>query len=1066
MGQLQSNILSVMDAAQLAQIDSVCDKLYNSTDANERRIAEEAVAMFSTVDGVDACQMILEYSASPFSQHAAASSLKKSVLVNWQLIPEPKRQEIRAYLLNFIANKSAGLAPFVINALIGLISCVIKLGWLDSEENREVVNQLLQFVNTSVDHCLMGLQLLHAVVQEMNNVSPVRSMTGHRKIAISFRNTSLLGIFIASTTTLQSVTKLTIQASAEQLQQMCDYALKLALACLSFDFIGTNIDECSEEVGTIQIPPTWKASFEESENIQLFFDTYKIDLPCTIKALQCLVQIASVRQSLFSGDPERLVFLNCLITNTRAIMGNQIGLNDPQKLHEFCRLLCRIKANFQMSMLVKADGYEEWISLAASISIPCFNSWHMSNNSIFYLLNLWSRFVASIPYLKGEQMSYLDTYVPRIAEAYISSRLASVHSILHNPGQFEDPLDNEEQILQELEHLSQLCRFNYMQIGKLLVDSLNQTISKYTESVLQYSTSRSAQASMHVQLYEGQLAWLVYIVASVVGSQNSGNGGADSHDMMDGELSGIIFQLLVAETLSPQRQSVLDKAILAFLQNFRKKHIGDHAMTSSKVYKRLRELAGLADHMMVMEIIVNRIVTNCKIWASDEDVIHRTLELLSELATGYSSGKMLLRISNIHYLLQNHSPETFPFLLEPCNRRHRTEFYQTLSRLLFLDENTSPDFDQFVAPLTRTFQLLASVPSHMWREDTKVTLAGLFRDVRGILSAAVTRRSYMMVFDWLYPTHFPVFLAAAQHFYGDPTVANPLLKCLCECTHNRAQRMTFDPSSPNGILLFRETSKILVSYAKGILSTRVMNDVYVEKYKGIGTCFQITSRVMSGNYVNFGVFELYGDRALADALAAVVQLFVNVPLDDLMSYTKISVSCFQMIEVLFRNHTQTMLDQDPITFNHFTLALQNGLKSPRPQISTQCSGALDHMCTHCFKLMGKDSPAARSVNRHLQAHPDLFSSFTGLIFNMIIMEEVVNQWSLSRPLLALILIDQPFFTRWKEQLIAAQPPQNQPMLTTAFVELMQDVNCNLETKNRDKFTQNLTLFRHSIKTFM
>lgn len=34
------------------------------------------------------------------------------------------------------------------------------------------------------------------------------------------------------------------------------------------------------------------------------------------------------------------------------------------------------------------------------------------------------------------------------------------------------------------------------------------------------------------------------------------------------------------------------------------------------------------------------------------------------------------------------------------------------------------------------------------------------------------------------------------------------------------------------------------------------------RYKGIWICLQILSRAMSGNYVNFGVFELYGDPAL------------------------------------------------------------------------------------------------------------------------------------------------------------------------------------------------------------
>ena len=35
-----------------------------------------------------------------------------------------------------------------------------------------------------------------------------------------------------------------------------------------------------------------------------------------------------------------------------------------------------------------------------------------------------------------------------------------------------------------------------------------------------------------------------------------------------------------------------------------------------------------------------------------------------------------------------------------------------------------------------------------------------------------------------------------------------------------------------------------------------------QKYKGIWVCLAILTRALGGNYVNFGVFELYGDPAL------------------------------------------------------------------------------------------------------------------------------------------------------------------------------------------------------------
>jgi hypothetical protein len=47
---------------------------------------------------------------------------------------------------------------------------------------------------------------------------------------------------------------------------------------------------------------------------------------------------------------------------------------------------------------------------------------------------------------------------------------------------------------------------------------------------------------------------------------------------------------------------------------------------------------------------------------------------------------------------------------------------------------------------------------------------------------------------------------------------------------------------------------------------------------------QALSRAMSGSYVNFGVFELYGDAALKDALSVALRMALSIPLPDIMSY--------------------------------------------------------------------------------------------------------------------------------------------------------------------------------------
>lgn len=104
--------------------------------------------------------------------------------------------------------------------------------------------------------------------------------------------------------------------------------LRLAHHCLSFDFIGTSPDESSDDLCTVQIPTGWRPAFLDYNTLQLFFDLFH-SLPGTLSppVLSCLVQIASVRRSLFN-NAERAKFLSQLVTGVKHILENPQVVTD------------------------------------------------------------------------------------------------------------------------------------------------------------------------------------------------------------------------------------------------------------------------------------------------------------------------------------------------------------------------------------------------------------------------------------------------------------------------------------------------------------------------------------------------------------------------------------------------------------------------------------------------------------------------------------------------------------------------------------------------------------------
>ncbi|KAJ6702388.1 hypothetical protein OIU74_013527 [Salix koriyanagi] len=1044
----------------LAQLEALCERLYNSQDSAERAHAENALKCFSVnTDYISQCQYILDNASTPYSLMLASSSLLKQVTdhsLSLQL-----RLDIRNYLINYLATRGP-LPQFVNASLIQLLCRVTKFGWFDDDRFREVVKEATDFLSqASKEHYEIGLKILNQLVSEMNQPNSGLPSTNHRRVACSFRDQSLFQIFQISLTSLS-------QLKNDVTSRLQELALSLSLKCLSFDFVGTSIDESSEEFGTIQIPSSWRPVLEDPSTLQIFFDYYAITTsPRSKEALECLVRLASVRRSLFTNDAARSKFLAHLMTGTKEILQTGRGLADHDNYHEYCRLLGRFRVNYQLSELVNVEGYSDWIQLVAEFTLKSLQSWQWASSSVYYLLGLWSRLVTSVPYLKGEAPSLLDEFVPKITEGFITSRFNSVQDGFTDD---EDPLDNVELLQDQLDCFPYLCRFQYQSSSFYIINTMEPILQSYTERARLQTADNNELA-----VIEAKLSWIVHIIAAILKIKQSTGCSVESQEVLDAELSARVLQLInVTDSglhsqrygeLSKQR---LDRAILTFFQHFRKSYVGDQAVHSSKqLYARLSELLGLSDHLLLLNVIVSKIATNLKCYTESEEVIDHTLSLFLELASGYMTGKLLLKLDAIKFIVANHTREHFPFLEEYRSSRSRTTFYYTIGWLIFM-EDSPVKFKSSMEPLLHVFLRLETTPDSMFRTDAvKYALIGLMRDLRGIAMATNSRRTYGLVFDWLYPAHMPLFLKGISHWTDTPEVTTPLLKFMAEFVLNKAQRLTFDSSSPNGILLFREVSKLIVAYGTRILSLPNVADIYGYKYKGIWVCLTILSRALAGNYVNFGVFELYGDRALSDALDIALKMTLSIPLADILAFRKLTRAYFAFVEVLCSSHIVFVLNLDTNTFMHIVGSLESGLKGLDTNISSQCASAVDNLAAYYFNNItigeAPTSPAAINLARHIADCPNLFPEILKTLFEIVLFEDCGNQWSLSRPMLSLTIISEQIFSDLKAQILASQPVDQHQRLALCFDKLMADVTRSLDSKNRDKFTQNLTVFRHEFR---
>uniref|UniRef100_H2ZGH7 Uncharacterized protein n=1 Tax=Ciona savignyi TaxID=51511 RepID=H2ZGH7_CIOSA len=957
--------------------------MYETGDANVRQHAEKVlVGLVGDPHVLDKCQLLLQRATSPYSLLIAASTLTKRVTKQGVPLSPQQRLDIRNYVLNYLYT-GAKQASFVREELTLLYARITKLSWFDSSKEewyfRTVIADISKFIQGNPEHCIVGVQLLNELVADMNRSDNLKPLTRHRKIAASFRDTTLFEIFqLACGMLSQALISGDQMQGNEQLgniyqncfknymypytywyQTNCNNysvitcnstqctllasVLQLTLTSLSFDFIGTSYDESGDDLGTVQIPTGWRNTFVDLSTSQL---------------------------SLFNNT-ERAKFLGDIVKGIKGILENPQKLSDESTFHEFCRMLARLKSNYQLGELVKAPFYQDCIQLVAKFTVTSLRMWHFSPNSIHYLLSLWQRLAASVPYVKAQEPHNLESYMPEVLKAYVESRLESVEIILRDG--LENPLDDTSFIKQQLEQISTIARCEYNTTCQLLVQTFDKSASQLEELL------RNNSDNQLLLLPLGTLTWIIHLVGAVVGGRVS-FAATDDHDAMDGELVIRVLQLMdVTDRRLPSGNGfvTIELAFLSFFEQFRKIYVGDQVQKTSKVYKRLNEVLQLADDSAVLSVFVTKIITNLKYWSDNESIVTGTLHLLGDLSVGFSSVRKLVKLNAVKFLLENDpyvsfcckccASSHFPFLgpdSKMADLRCRTVFYTALGRLLMVDLGEDEDrLVRFMMPMTNMFETLkqmlqSSSSNSNINNIVLLNLIGVARDMRGLTYAFNSKNSYSMLFELMYPFKFtcsyPTFTDILQRaielWYHNPAVTTPVIKMFGELVLNRGQRLNFDVSSPNGILLFKEASKLICTYGARILSIGETSkeQLYSHRLKGISLCFSLLKNALSGGYVNFGVFRLYNDRTLEDALNVFVKLVMSVECNHLLEYPKLSSAYHTLLELVVQDHMNFVCSLPASVIYHILSTVTDGLAGLDTMICTCCCTALDHVVTYLF----------------------------------------------------------------------------------------------------------------------
>ncbi|KAF9437683.1 Exportin 7 [Entomortierella beljakovae] len=680
------------------------------------------------------CRDLLENSKNPYSLMFATSRLKTLVEDHFTVFTIAEQHGLRSFVIQYIY-QNPELPPFILAAQAQLFSVITKLGWIDNQEFRPLLDQIQLFFQASANHRILGIRVLTAVVTEMNTPGS-RNVVKHRKSAVGFRDTQLLPIFQAALIMLQNALQSQLVDSDSDKQKEC--ILQLMKSCLAFDFIGSSYEEASDDVGSIQAPPSWRVVFEKPGYLDVLWDCWKsFPSPLSVLVMECLSQAASIRRSLFSGDEARQTYIYQIMQETIWTLTTNSGQNklrDVGNFHEFCRMLSRFKNTFQLSEVCSFKDSEQWLSTIGEFTAQGFRSWKWSPNSILYLLTFWNKTVSSLSSATQVTERFIESITTNLTEAYLASRLDCVHAVMD--GEADDPLESEDTLLLSLDMFANIVRTKYTESGRIIVNKFQDLSLKYREliqraSALSGTTSPPVGASdikESLMVIELQLTWMVYIMAACIGARVMYQSTSEQ-DQMDGEFAcevlGFVHQLQIWTAqrslylASADAHLYIQSSIIYFYSQFRSSYISDDSSKAVKVYTQLSARWGLNTPNQVLDVIMNSSLGNLRSsgdpkWRKQEDqLVIRTLKLFTNLSAGYSSVKYIRKLDTTKALLKNHNSSDFNFL-DPKRKssgsdvgRCRTTYYTILSRILFAEDNADAEFWRFVKPWETTLNQVA-----------------------------------------------------------------------------------------------------------------------------------------------------------------------------------------------------------------------------------------------------------------------------------------------------------------------------------------------------------------------
>lgn len=1020
---------------------------------------------------------IINQTQNPYAFHFACSNFHNIFTEYINSFTEQERRDIRNILSQNIINRAEWFFQernrVACETFGKLCSRVWRLCWFDipsnlpnlknSEEmhsepddvDPSLIDICLKLidVNNPLSQILTALTLLNSILHDMSLVVPSVHIYKQKKVINSFKENHLLKIFLATSSTLQKVMEISSRTQLDEAtKSVISYGLDVIISILGFTYSGSFTDENYDDIGTIILRSKW---IEALKTADLFFQIYNnLEAPYSNKALEVLVFFSAIRSSILKSEKSQLEFLDKFLSELAKILQYKINLESSQNRHNLCRLFVRLKNNYRLDQFLKVKTTMELLNLYSDFCKSLFQYDETSLSTIFYVLSFWNRIAHGLNTIKSPEGIY----------KMIINILMSFLEMTIKREENSETLLKDKILSSILELFPKLIMCGYEEIGQKILNGCQSLSERYILSCSKNDESLS--------IIERQLSWVLLFLSSIIFSKNKLD---DEVKYLDSNLISSALNIMkfnderILASGKTESSQYLELAIDSFLLKLSR--LG-FSIEYEYVIKFLDETHQIHSTSILLNIILDKIMFNIKVWGENSEVIQETLSILHALSEGRQSHKLMLSSPMILQLIQNHND--FDINL---SKKFRMNFFKSLTELVL-----SSSDEALLESFTNSFNIKLKYMENALENNVLDSnlLVNVTYELRGILSSCKLFRHYELFFEWFYESsYYSSIIQRSLKYYAfkDWNVVCSVLRFIKDFTHNVHRRINFPNTSPNGIILFKETAQILIFIAscinqfESIEQDTKLSDI---KYKLVYYLFKIFIHIVDGDYCNYGVFSLYNDDILLNLFSSLFTIIFSKDLEDLpfrpkiqeAMYNSLSKLCSFNLNQLFSQDTQKILGNPSETMNLIFTLICTGIKTRINVIMNFCSYAIESITNFHMKHTKKYSNIRSVIN---ESHQNSITKIVFELFDVILTERLNTSYMIYKAIFCSIQLQPITFEIVRDTIIKSQMASSMDKgerMTKLFQDLTEGVDSSFTKENQERFCDNISTFRSNARQFI